>query len=591
MHTFARFRFKYEIFLWMLVICLLQAALVAFLFYRINTRTFFENEKENLAQLLNVVNQDLESRMEAFNSLALDVVINDEIKTNLNEEEPVAKGRAKSIVEEHLSNKVLSAAGLLDLSIIDKKGTTYSTRAVYSLPRDFILEETQVYQKALPYNGALVWLPANDILDQYAKDPNFFTTKLTGLRAVAIIKDYTRIEVHGLLMVSLQDSYFSRIYYSNKKLDTVKMYLVSPDKAMVLPVAGSAGNLAPHILDALDFSHEDGATIVMPDEQQNVVSYRKNHAMGWYLVSVALTADIHQSFSSIVKAFILTLLFSMLASMVLAWASTLYTTRGIQELASTMQRVQQGDFDVRIETKRKDEIGWLSEVFNTMVGRIKKLIDTTFRQELLAKEAQFKSLQAQIHPHFLYNTLDMIHYRLLSAGQAEIGKSVQALGKLVRYAIHERSEVTLSQELGNCEDYLILRQSNKDPFFAYSFQIVGTDDLKLPRLTLQPLVENAIIHGFGRRQQGNSLLLKTYPTETGHCIAIEDNGVGIEPQTVMAIQQQLQKEPVENSEHIGIANVNQRIKYMYGENSGITIASTYGLGTIVTVTLQRQDTE
>ena len=285
-----------------------------------------------MAQLLNVVNQDLESRMDAFNSLSLDVVINGEIKHNLNLEEAVALGRSKSVVEDHLSNKVLSASGLLDLSIIDKNSTTYSTRAVYHLPRDFVLEQSDVFQQASKYNGALVWLPQNSILDQYAKDPNSFISRMPGVRAAAIIKDYTRGEVLGLLMLSLQDDYFFKINYSNKKLETVKMFLVSPDGSVSLPFAGTQGELSKYVMNQLDFSKASNATLLLQDEEQKVVSFIKNNAMGWFLVSTALTSDINRSFSSVAHTLVFTLLFSVLASMFLAWASTVYSTRGIWEL-------------------------------------------------------------------------------------------------------------------------------------------------------------------------------------------------------------------------------------------------------------------
>ena len=255
-------------------------------------------------------------------------------------------------------------------------------------------------------------------------------------------------------------------------------------------------------------------------------------------------------------------------------------------LAKKMRKVEQGDFDVRIDTNRKDEIGWLSEVFNTMVHRIKMLIETTFKQELLTKEAQFKSLQAQIHPHFLYNTLDMINWRLQAEGHSDLSASVQALGKLLRYSVHEESEVTLSEELENCKDYLCLRQSNKDPVFTYSILSNGPAELRLPRLTLQPLVENAIIHGFRRRRSANHLEIRSYDAQDNrYCIEIEDNGLGMDEKSLDKVLQRLSEKDLltENSTHLGIANVNKRIKFMYGTDSGISIDSTFGTGTTVRI--------
>jgi len=585
----ARIRLRSEIFVLTAVICILQALLVGLAIWRIDTKALFEREKGNLTQLLNVVNHDIESRVESVNSIALDVVINSEIKSRLNRDTPLEAGRAKIAVNSILSKKVISASDdLLDLSIIDLRNNTYSTRAMYFLPPAFRLEESEVFKRAAEWNGALVWLEGNSIIERYSGDTIFPNTPMGGLRAAAVIKDYTRSEVLGLLMVSVKDDFFSGIDYSDSKLESVGMYMVCPDGGLVLPVAGTARELHRDIVARVDRERESDA-FIMPDPEKTVVSYLRNEAMGWTLVSTTPSASINRSFSYIIKTLVAALALSLFASILVSWLSTELITRGIGDLAEKMRLVEQGDFDVQVNSLRRDEIGWLSRVFDQMVQHIKRLIERTYKLQLLTQEAEFRALQSQINPHFLYNALDMINWRLLAAGQDEISKSVVGLGMILQYSMSAEAVVTLEQELQNVEDYLTLRKSNNDPEFESTVEVEGGRDVRLPKLTLQPLVENAIVHGFGRRRSGNELAIRAFPLADGmYRIEVRDNGIGMDADTLAAILSNDRAAGGRRREarmHIGMKNVDERLKYMYGPSCGLSVASEFGAGTTVSVTV------
>jgi two-component system sensor histidine kinase YesM len=584
-----RTRLRSEIFVLTAIVCVLQALVVALAVWRMDSRALFESEEENLAQLLNVVNQDIESRVEAVNSIALDVVISSEIKSNLNYENPLEIGRAKSAVNSILSKKIISASDdLLDLSIIDFRNNTYSTRATHFLPPDFRLDDTDVFEAASSANGALVWLEGNSIIERFSGDSIFPSNPLGGLRAAAVIKDYTRARDLGLLMVSVKDDFFSGINYSNRKLESVGMYMVSPDGGMVLPVAGSQGKLGADIVARIAGA-QAGDAFVMPDSDKTLVSSIRNEAMGWTLVSVTASANVNRSFSFVIRTLIAALAFSLCASLLVSWLSTKVITRGISDLAEKMRLVEQGDFDVRVNSNRRDEIGWLSNVFDQMVFHIKQLIERTYKQQLLTQQAEFRALQSQINPHFLDNTLDMINWRLLASGQEDISKSVVGLGMILQYSMSAEAVVTLEQEMQNVEDYLTLRKSNNDPDFASSAQVEGGRDVRLPKLTLQPLVENSIVHGFGRRRSGNELSIRARPGADGtYSIEIRDNGIGMDEDALSAIFSAGREAGGERPGahmHIGMKNVDERLKYMYGASCGLSISSEFGFGTTVTVTV------
>ena len=593
-HGSLRSNLRIEVFILISLVCSLQSLIIGAIIWGFDSKAMFNSEKENLAQLMNVVNQDIESRVEAVNSIALDIAINGEIRSSLNKIDPIEIGRAKSLVNANLSKKVIASShGLLDLSIIDNRNNTYSTRATYLLPPGFRLGETQEFLRAEAVNGALVWLNNNSIIDRYGGDSIFPSDHMGGIRAAAVIKDYNRGETLGLLMVSVKDNFFSSINYSNSRLQKISIYLLSPDKNLVYPVAGTSGMLHPDIRATIDNTKKK-QTFIMSDIPRTLVSYIYSESMGWTLVSTTTTAEVVRFFPSVLRTLLLALVFSLIASLCISWLSSTILTRGVDEIAKTMKRVETGNFDVRINSRRQDEIGRLSRHFDGMMDKVEGLIDTTYKQQLLTQQAEFRALQAQINPHFLYNTLDMINWRLLKKEEVEISRSIVGLGMILQYSMSAQAVVRLDQEIQNVIDYLDLRKANRDPEFTQSIDIVRCENVRLPKLTLQPIVENAITHGFGRRRAGNELSLKGYLDPNGdYCIEIADNGIGMDigaAQTLFAFSDVAVGDYSVKKQHMGLKNVHERLRLLFGQDYGLTIRSEFGKGTTIIIVVPARDT-
>ena len=519
-----------------MILSVFQVIIIGVVVYVANADIIVESEKEHLDQLINVVNEDLNSRMDAFNADALDIVIREEIKQNLNLDTDLDVGIARRAIVDFLNNKSISRPGLIDASIIDMRGNTYSVRATYYLPPDFDLRDTAVFQEAVRYNGGMVWLSRNDVNDAYAKD-SILLSPLGGISGAAVIKDYATSEIKGLLIMAIKENYFSNMDYSNQKLSNVSLYLVSPDKSVVLPVNRPDQDLSDTILARVDTAVKRDSFTDDGTGDEYLVSYMQNNAMGWYLVSQSAVSELRSTFQQTVRILLITLLLSLAACFLLASGISGYITKGLKDLAAKMKRVGQGDFSAKINSPRLDEIGQLSNVFDGMVKNTNTLIKLKYEQELMAKNAEFKALQAQINPHFLHNTLDMLHWRLMEKGEEDVSRSIVALGNLLKYSIEGESiRVPLSEEIRNIEDYLFLRHENSKHLFTYAVDVAEGDGVELPKLTLQPLVENAIVHGFGGRHRGNKLVIRGYRDADQYRIEIIDNGIGMSPEQVARIK-------------------------------------------------------
>ena len=579
------------------VLSIVQVIFIGVVVYFYNSNIIIENEKMRLNQLINVVNQDLESRMEAFNSNSLDIVISSDVKQNLNLNTALEVGKAKRSIVSFLNEKSISRSGLLDISIIDMKSNTYCVRASYYLPPGFNIQNTSVFKEAAKYNGGMVWLSKNEINDAYAKD-SILLSPLGGISGVAVIKDYTSNEISGLLIMVIKKSYFANIDYFSEKLSNVSLFLVSPDKSIILPLNSTEGVLNKDILSKIDTKSQRGS---FAEENSDIndarlVSYVENNAMGWYLVSVNSSNELAATFYQTVKILLITLLLSLISCFFIASAISRYITKGLDALAAKMKCVGKGDFYAKINSNRSDEVGQLSNVFDSMVMNTNKLITLKYEQELLTKKAEFKALQAQINPHFLYNTLDMINWRLIEKGEEEISQSIVAIGNLLRYSIdYNFINVPLSDEVKNVEDYLFLRHANSKGLFEYEINVENGEVITLPKLTLQPLVENAIIHGFKGRQRGNRIAIRGYADKEKYCIKIADNGIGIPEEKVLRIKDkdkdydndnEIENEGSDTKNHIGIRNVEERIRHIYGEDAELIIESEFGYGTTIMIVIR-----
>lgn len=263
--------------------------------------------------------------------------------------------------------------------------------------------------------------------------------------------------------------------------------------------------------------------------------------------------------------------------------------RPVTRLHRNLVRVKEGDYTVRVQVETRDEVGDLCEAFNGMAEEIDRLVNQVYSVELKEKEAAIKALQAQINPHFLYNTLDMIKSMAELNGALQVSEMIMALSKLFRYATHTDGVlVTIREELENLSSYMTIvnaRFGGRIEFAARVPEELLTESIV--KVCLQPLVENAISHGLSRGRAGGRIAV-TVEKENGIItVTVEDNGGGILPDRLEEIRNRLErKEHVEEESgrgHVGLKNIHDRIRLYYGETYGIVIDSFPERGTVVTL--------
>lgn len=272
----------------------------------------------------------------------------------------------------------------------------------------------------------------------------------------------------------------------------------------------------------------------------------------------------------------------------------------INTIEEAIKILESGDADrflkYNLNTGKNTNTGKIKDILE----RLNHLVNSQYSTEILNRQAEFSALQSQINPHFLYNTLESIRGQALVEGMDEIAEMTEALSTFFRYSIGKRGDlVTLDDELSNVENYFIIQQYRFDNKFRLSVKYDQTDEnilnYMLPKLTIQPIVENSIYHGLESKVGNGNITIRITSTEKRLIINISDDGIGIEKSVLNNLNYKLNnclnrvKAPEQQSgqRRTGIAldNVNMRIKLFFGEEYGLAVSSTKGLCTDVEIVL------
>lgn len=303
-----------------------------------------------------------------------------------------------------------------------------------------------------------------------------------------------------------------------------------------------------------------------------------------------VTAIIPRGELSQLLTYRLTIFFIILILTTFAIGLPYFSLRGyserVDDILKKMKEVQDGNLEARIKTsKGDDDLNIISNTFNETLDELNDYINKVYSSKLKQKEAELANLQAQINPHFLYNTLEAIRMKSLAEGGKTSAKMIVQLAQLFRYSLKTGELVAVDNELNHAKQYIELYEIRFQNYLKTKFSVEpNLLNYYVPPFILQPLIENFLIHGFKRDEGENVLTISIFEQNEQLWIEILDNGKGIEKDKLAEIKKRLDHMEG-SSESIGLGNVHQRIRLKYGEAFGVDIESTIGVGTKVRIVL------
>lgn len=306
----------------------------------------------------------------------------------------------------------------------------------------------------------------------------------------------------------------------------------------------------------------------------------------------------YDNIRSIIETCLIIILLAILVPGILVHFFTTYFTGRVSTLRHVMHQASNEDYDFQEIVRGGDELSEAFADLEVMVQRIKEkdamMYKTMLNEQELVNEQQkmeFKMLASQINPHFLYNTLETIRMKAYTAGDKEVATAIKLLGKSMRYVLENNGTAftSLQEELNHIEIYMKIQKLRFGEKFDYAFVIDDGFDVSkcitLP-LLLQPIVENAILHGLEERETGGMITVRVmHRAEGGVCIAVSDNGCGMKQETLEHLRADIVTKNPEKKESIGLYNINQRVKLCYGSAYGMSIDSVRDEGTTIALYL------
>ena len=317
-----------------------------------------------------------------------------------------------------------------------------------------------------------------------------------------------------------------------------------------------------------------------PDIQQNGIFNKRTPAVIGISYKTAFTgcsffitveksvvlSDLNQ-----LKYFLLAFLFLFLGiSLIPAYFATRAMYEPLRNLTAAMDEISAGELDKRVQVCTRDEIGRLSNDFNNMLNQIEKLIEKLIKEEGLKKDAELEALQYQITPHFMYNTLNSIKFAALLKGEKELGGLIGDFVELLQASVNKKGTfVTVSDEIHILKNYIHLQKIRYDGYFDVDYEI-GKDagSCFVPRLILQPLVENSILHGLDMKMDNSRIEIRAVIEEDYLCISVKDNGRGMTQEQIYELLTKKDKK-TSGLSGIGVVNVRERLELYYGNNAGL----------------------
>ncbi len=274
-------------------------------------------------------------------------------------------------------------------------------------------------------------------------------------------------------------------------------------------------------------------------------------------------------------------------------------TQPIRNMMEQMSQIESGNFKVRLTDVSNDEIGILSKRFNQMSQELETYINKSYVAQLRQNEAEMTALKSQIYPHFLYNTLEIIRMEALELeeGDRRVSRMIEALSKQIHYMIGPMQDlVPLRTEADMVEEYVYLLNCRITGKVQLSIDLDGMSGRTVPKLILQPIVENAYVHGIKPMAGSGNIMIDVEKGQGVFIISLLDNGVGMDEEALKRLRRFLDSDEIgvknqHNWQSIGLKNVHDRIRYLYGEEYGLEITSTSGVGTMVRIVMPDLETE
>lgn len=576
------------------VLIIVTMCIMVTVFYMVfHSRAFNERgkyEEENLVNMEAYLNSYLEEVDSIAKNVNYNYYLQDYLETVIKEEDDYVDSgigknmRSYEMSSQAFSDTLLSRADISSIMIFGKKKMLLN-RSMYT------------YQKvALDYSK----------LDWYAKavakpqdaiitGPNrhsFFDTDDEVISLSREVQSYENGTFRGVILINLNMNKITEICDSFQEKQENFICIINDKGELVYEQQNGRERFA---FDEKENRQELNTALGKTKESCFRLNYRGEKYLvtrtdmkttGWTLVSMVPYKSVMAETMAISGVMILAVAITLIVTLLLLNRILTGVVKPLKKLEKYMVQVNPDNMDQRMEILTDDEIGHLSMKFNQMMDRIRNLKEQVIEEQEDKRKYELQALQAQINPHFLYNTLDSIIW-MAETNDSNIVAMTEALAKLFRISLNKgNEEISLERELEHVKNYLIIQSMRYADKFTYEISAEpGVERCRTIKLILQPIVENCIYHGIKKKRGTGKITIRAYRREQNLIIEVSDDGCGMPEEICRKIlSDEIESENISGS-GIGVKNVNERIQLRFGKKYGLSYSSEEGVGTTVTYVL------
>ncbi|MDO4284015.1 MAG: sensor histidine kinase [Eubacteriales bacterium] len=537
-----------------------------------------ETSTDYTSQLIDMVNNDIDSYFTNMENIAQLIMNSADARSYLRFSEDEKNTAEYLSCVRRLEQQFLTLRETRDdiynIGIVGVNGSYLINNEETALNPYAEVEEKEWYQRALRGEEVIVYSHVQNLVE------GEYPWVVTLSRA---IEDPETGETLGVLLIDM----------NYRSIATLCENITLGSRGYVF-ILGDDGQIVYHPKQQLVYSgvqseeidriRQSGSGSFRSQDGKRIYTVSHSEITGCTIVGVAYFSEMMEKSDRMQQLYVLIALLLIAVAAILSALISKMISEPIRALGDSMKRVEQGDFDIQIENPGyTNVIGDLIRSFNIMLERIQDLIQRIKDEQTEKRKSELSALQAQINPHFLYNTLDSIIWMAEGRQNAEVIQMTASLSRLLRKSISNEEEfVAVSDEIGYVREYLKIQKMRYHDKLDYSIE-AAPEILcaRMPKLILQPLVENAIYHGIKRCENGGHIWITGGIEEGKMVLRVRDDGAGMTAETMA----HLFEEKKRSGHGVGVNNVNRRIKLYYGEEYGLWYESREGAGTTVDVLL------
>ena len=567
-----------KMFIVMVVSIVLVSVLITLNTFRVSEKLFVDTFSITNNKIINQINTNFETFTDVISMSFHEVQQSDKIKAFLTEKDFDAKTDAKAYY--NINEQMTSITSNIDIPginmfLVGENGRSFSTNYVNWPISKELLQESAITENT--------YRDPKKIMFQY--DPLNLDTKTSHIIASKPLYDRETESIYGLLYISIQENELNRFYdrYTSAGNDVVII-----DQSGRVASSNQKDLIGHKEMDLLQYAKEkeedkSNYNSLEVFGKKKIVISQHIPIMDFYLVNL-IDKDLVMNNLIDTKSIVIISLLIVSVAVVAVFFITGRLTKSLKLLVSQISNMAKNDFDQYVTVDGNDETKQLATTFNYMLDELHDYVNQLIETQKKQREAELSALQQQINPHFLYNTLTSINIMVQQGNKEKSADTIYALVSLLENTVGNPNEIiTVEQELENMRHYVFINQGRYGDRIKVNY-FIAPECLNhgLPKLIIQPFMENAFFHAFNKKESGHIHLLIAEREDDLVC-EIVDNGDGMEMNERRIIQHNKKNRHLFSG--IGIHNVNERIKLLYGENYGVELSSHLGEGTTVKIRL------